>query len=178
MNDLIKRLDEILKPINDAVKGIDRLQFVRYAAIYMLVAGIVNLCGGLALLGVGALGGIGGAIGAVGINTAEQTGGLNQQDVNEANQALQQLGGVSVFAVVTGLVSIVTAPLLLLGALGLFQRKNWGRTLAMLAFAVNAIASLLGILSGGGIWNLVWVLISAYLAYFFYRDDGLKQVLS
>jgi hypothetical protein len=178
MNDLIQRLDAILKPINEAVQGINRAQMVRYVAIYMLIAGVFSLCGGAALMGVGALGGLGGAVGAIGIDAASETGGVTQEDVSEANQALSGLAGASAFAIVMGLLSIVAAPLLLVGALGLFQRKHWGRTLAMLAFAVNAIASLLGMFTGGALLNLVWVLVSAYLVYFFYRDEALKREFS
>ncbi|MEZ4670162.1 MAG: hypothetical protein R3E39_19830 [Anaerolineae bacterium] len=165
------RLNEILKPINDAMRGTPPAQLVKYVAIYMLISGIFSLCGGIGLMTAGALGGLGGALGAVAINAS----GADAATANEINQATSQLAAVSGFAIIWGILSVIAAPILLVAAFGLFQRAKWARMAAVIAFSINAIASLLGILSGSsGIFSLVWVLISAYLAYFFYTDSGIK----
>lgn len=175
MDGLIASLDNLLKPVNDAIANLDRAQLVRWVAIYMLVAGIFSLCGGLAIMGVGTLAGFGGLLGGVAMQTASETTGLTQQEIDEANRAISELGTVSGFAVFWGLLSAIAGPVLLVGALGLFQRANWGRMLAAVAFLINAVVSLLGILSGGsGLISILWVLVSGYLAYLFYRDEGIK----
>ena len=73
----------LLKPINDSVRNIAPAQLIRYVAIYMLISGIINLCGSVALITAGALGGAATAIGGVaGTNT-------------ETQQAVAALGAVS-----------------------------------------------------------------------------------
>lgn len=166
------RLNEILKPVNEAMRSTPPAQLVRYVAIYMLIAGVFSLCGGIGLITAGALGGLGGALGSAALDAA----GADSATVNEVNQAASQLAAVSGFAAIWGILSIIAAPILLVAAFGLFQRAKWARMAAVIAFAVNAIASLLGILVGGSsIFSIIWVLVSAYLAYFFYTDAGIRR---
>lgn len=174
MNDFLERLDELLKPVNERMRTFDRAQLVRYVAIYMLVAGIFSVCGGIALFAGGALAGFGSIFGSAALQSAAENSGANQQDLNEAARALSEAGAFSGIAIIWGILSLIAAPLLILAAIGLFQRLAWGRNAAVIAFLVNAFTSLIGLLTGGGIFNLVWVLVSAYLAYFFYRDPDLK----
>lgn len=172
MNDLLKSLDNLLKPVNEAMRNLPAGQLVRYVAVYMLIAGIFSICGGIGLITAGALSGFGGALGAAALNEA----GANSA---EAAQAMSSLAAVSGLAVIWGILSIIAAPLLLIAAVGLFQRKSWARMAAVVAFLVNAGSSLIGLLSGnGGILGIVWILIGLYLAYYFYTDPGIKQELS
>jgi len=178
MNDLIQRLDELFKPINERMAGFDKAQLIRYVAIYMLVAGIFSFCGGIALFTAGVLGGIGGAVGSVALQSAGEVNAETQQQLDEAARALSEVGAYSGVAVIWAILSLVAAPLLILAAIGLFQRKTWGRNAAVIAFIVNAITSLIGLLTGGGIFNIVWILISAYLAYYFYSNAELQAEFS
>ncbi|MCC6615587.1 MAG: hypothetical protein IT320_19090 [Anaerolineae bacterium] len=178
MNDLIQRLDELLAPINERMASFDRQQLIRYVAIYMLVAGIFSFCGGIALFTAGVLGGIGGAVGSVALQSAGEVTSEQQQQLDEAARALSEVGAYSGLAVIWAIMSLVAAPLLILAAIGLFQRKSWGRNAAVIAFLVNAISSLIGLVTGGGIFNIIWVLISAYLAYYFYSNEPLKAEFS
>jgi hypothetical protein len=173
MEGLLSTLDNLFRPINEMMRSTDRAQVIRLVAIYLLVAGIFSLCGGLALVGVGGLAGIGGIVGGVGLQLSNVEG-VSQEDLQQANEALSQLGSISGFVVILGILSLIAAPLLIVAAAGLFQRAKWARNLAVIAFLVNALSSLLSLFTGGGILNIIWVVVSAYLAYFFYRDEGLK----
>ena len=164
MNDLMKQLDTLLKPINDSVKNIAPAQLIRYVAIYALVAGIANLCVSVtAILGGAFLGGLA----AVG-SAAAPVG-------SEGQQALAAAGGASGLLVITGILYLIVAPALIVVALGLFRRAGWSRMGAALVLALSAIVSLLQLLGGGGILNIVWLLGGLYLAYFFYSDSGIKR---
>jgi hypothetical protein len=126
------------------------------------VIGVLTLCGGIGLVGIGGLGGIGAVVGTVAVDAT--TGAA--------------LGAASGFALIVGLVSLVSGPLLIAAAVGLFQRKEWGRNLAVIAFLINVVSSILSLLIGGGILNLIWVIVDFYLAYFFARDQDLKSQFS
>ena len=163
MNDLIKQLDNLLKPINDSVRNIAPAQLIRYVAIYMLISGIINLCGSVALITAGALGGAATAIGGVaGTNT-------------ETQQAVAALGAVSGLAILSGVLYLIAAPALIIVAIGLFRRVGWSRMGAVFVLIISAVVSILGLLGGGGILNLLWILAGLYLAYFFYTDSGIKS---
>ncbi len=162
MNDLLKQLDTLLKPVNDAVKGIAPAQLIRYVAIYMLISGVLNLCGSIALITAGALGGA-----ATVISGAAGT--------TEGQQAVAALGAVSGLAIISGVLYLIAAPALVVVALGLFRRMGWSRMGAVIVLAASAIISLVGLVGGGGILNLLWILGGLYLAYFFYTDSGIKH---
>ena len=165
MNDLIKQLDTLLKPINDSVKNIPAAQLIRYVAIYSLIAGIVNLCGSVLLLVGGAVVGLGAAAGAASIAA---TG-------TEGSAAVAAAGGVGGLLLITGILYLIVGPALIIVALGLFRRMGWARSGAVFAMLASAVLSLLSLLSGGGILNLIWLLGGLYLAYFFYSDGGIKR---
>jgi hypothetical protein len=163
MNDLIKQLDNLLKPINDSVRNIAPAQFVRYVAIYMLISGIINLCGSVALLTAGALGGAATALGSVAGTTAE------------GQQAVAALGAVSGLAFISGILYLIAAPAMIIVAIGLFRRMGWSRMGAVFVLVASAILSIIGLVGGGGILNLLWVLAGLYVAYFLYSDPGIKR---
>lgn len=165
MNDLIKQLDNLLKPVNDAARNIPPAQLIRYVAIYSLIAGIINLCGSVLLLIGGAVVGLGEAAGAASIAA---TG-------TEGQAAVAAAGGVGGLLLITGILYLIVGPALIIVALGLFRRMGWARSGAVFAMLASAVLSLLSLLSGGGILNLVWLLGGLYLAYFFYTDSGIKK---
>lgn len=166
MNDLLQKLDIWLKPINEGVfANLQAKQLVRYVAILMLVGGVLSLCGGFGLITAGGLAALGGTVGG---EIAQQT-----QEGRESVQALSQVSGG---AILYGILTLVTAPLLIIGAVGVFQRMSWGRMAAVLALVINAVINLLGIFMGGGIFfNVVSTLLYAYLAYLFYHHSAIKQ---
>ena len=159
----MKQLDTLLKPVNDALKGMPPAQLIRYVAIYALISGILNLCGSVLLL-------IGGAV--VGLGAAATAGVTTT--ANGAS-AVAAAGGVSGLLLITGVLYLIVGPALIIVALGLFRRMSWSRMGAIFAMGVSAIISLLQLLSGGGILNIIWLLGGLYLAYFFYTDAGIKR---
>lgn len=165
MNDLLKQLDTLLKPVNDAVKGIPPAQLLRYVAIYALISGIFSLCGSVLLLVGGAIVGLGAAAGAASIAATGSDGAA----------VAAAAGGASGLLLITGILNLVVGPALIIVALGLFRRMSWARMGAVFAMAVSGILSLLSLLSGGGILNLLWLFGGLYLAYFFYTDSAIKR---
>ncbi len=165
MNDLIKQLDTLLKPVNDALRNIAPAQLIRYVAIYMLISGIINLCGSVALITAGALGG-----------AATALSGVSGAGVTpEGQQAVAALGAVSGLAFISGILYFIAAPALIIVAIGLFRRMGWSRMGAVFVLIASAIVSIIGLLGGSGILNLLWILAGLYLAYFFYSDSGIKR---
>ncbi len=165
MNDLMKQLDTLLKPVNDAMRNVAPAQLIRYVAIYMLISGIINLCGSVALITAGALGGAATAL--TGVSGATAT--------TEGQQAVAALGAVSGLAVLSGVLYLIAAPALIIVALGLFRRMGWSRMGAVLVLVISAVVSIIGLVGGGGILNLLWILAGLYVAYFFYSDSGIKR---
>ncbi|MFN8420206.1 MAG: hypothetical protein U0528_13340 [Anaerolineae bacterium] len=51
---------------------------------------------------------------------------------------------------------LISAPLLIVAAWGLFNRKPWAHTLAVVAGTVEVVRELLGLFGGGGILSLVF----------------------
>jgi hypothetical protein len=150
------------------LENMDRAQIIRLAAWYFLVAGIFSLCGGLILFGVGGLAGIGGIIGA-------GTAGLDES--GELAAASAGLAGVGFLAAIFGIISIITAPVMIVTAVGLFQKKPWARMGVVIAGALNVIASIYFLFTGSGISQLIWIAVSGFIVYFFYTDPGIKQEL-
>ncbi len=164
MNDFLKQLDPILKPINDAMRNIAPSQLVLYTAIYALVAGLARLCVSVpAILGGAFLGGM------------ATIGSVSAPIGSEDQAALAEAGRASGLLVITGILFLIVAPALIIIAVGLFQRMRWARMGAVFVFAISGLLSILDLLGGGGILNLIWILASLYLAYFFYTDTGIKR---
>ncbi|MCA0457159.1 MAG: hypothetical protein LCI00_24520 [Chloroflexi bacterium] len=163
MNDFLKSLDPILKPINDAMRNIPSSQIVRYVMIYALIVGIINLCGSIGLVSVGLFGG------AASIISGGFMGGSA-----EGQQATAALGAASGIAVFAGILYFIEAPILLVVAYGLYRRAPWARMGTVFALLASAFISLLHVL-GGDIFSIIWVLVGLYLAYFFYTDAGVKR---
>jgi hypothetical protein len=164
MNDLIKQLDTLLKPINDAVhNSLPPAQIIRYTAFYCLITGIINFCVSIGLVTAGLFGGAAAAFSSA---TAGTTA--------EGQQAVAALGAVSGLALISGVLYLIAAPFLLIVAFGLYRRMGWARMGAVLVLAVTAVIALLRLFSGD-IFNIIWLLADLYLAYFFYTDSGIKR---
>jgi hypothetical protein len=142
----------------DFLNNVNRAQLIRYVAIYMLVAGILSICGGIALAGVGVLGGVSGAV-------------VSTTGTGDATA----LASASGLALVYGILSLISGPILIIVAVGLFRRMSWARMGVVIACALNAVSALIGLLTGSGIGQIIWVIVSGFLAYFFYTDPGIKQ---
>ena len=156
---------------SNLMPGVDRSTIVKVVAIWLVISGILGLCGGLALLGVGALGGI------AGVSTAaiQATGA----DSGELAAAGTQLAAVSGFAVILGIIAVILAPISLVVAWALFNRRQWARMGVVAIEGLSALVALLFILTGGGLGgNVVQLVLSAFVAYFFYTDPGIQQTLS
>lgn len=152
------------------LSGVDRSSIIKIVAIYFVIAAILGLCGGLALFGIGGMAGIIG--GSVGV--------LNDANLSpEAQQALNEAGGlagIGVAAMLLGIVSIIMAPIMLVVAYGLFQRKAWARQGTILVAALSVLQSLFSLTSG--FTSIITLIISGFVLYLFWTDEGIKMELS
>jgi hypothetical protein len=159
---------------SNLLPGVDRNTIIKVVAIWLVISGVLGLCGGLALLGVGALGGIAG----LGSATVGQSGAAGTES-GELAAAGAALAAASGFAAVLGILFLILAPVSLVVAWALFNRRQWARMGVVVLMGISAIVSLLSILSGGGLGgNLIPLIIDGFVAYFFYTDAGIQQALS
>jgi hypothetical protein len=160
---------------SNLLPGVDRSTIIKVVAIWLVISGVLGLCGGLALLGVGALGGLFGAGTAAVISESGATG----TEAAGAAAAGAALAVASGFAVVLGILFLILAPASLVVAWSLFNRRQWSRMGVVVLMGISAIVSLLSILTGGGLGgNLIPLVIDTFVAYFFYTDPGIQQALS
>ncbi|MBX3062912.1 MAG: hypothetical protein KF726_08045 [Anaerolineae bacterium] len=163
-------MPKIPEQVNAILDSIGRSNVVRYTAIYFLIGGILGICGGCSLIGLGGLGGFMGVF----------SGGMFSQmgAPDEAQAASGALVGVGFGATIYGFLMLISAPLLIVAAWGLFNRKPWAHTLAVVAGTVEVVRELLGLFfGGGGILSLVFLVVSAFLVYVFYADSGIRAEL-
>ena len=156
--------------MSEILKDTPRPQIIRWVAIYMVVAGILTVCGGVLLTLAGGLAGLGGALGLGALAGA----GVDVPEAREAAAAAGALTAISGITLCFGLLSIVTGPAMIIVGWGLFNRARWARMGTVIIAGLSVITSLLGLLTGGGIINLLWVVISGFIAYLFYTDPAIK----
>lgn len=149
--------------MQEFINGIDRKQFIRYVAIYFLIVGVITLCGGAAAAGLGSFASVIGSVAPSEITSDPQ-----------AAAALNAMGAVSGLLTLLGIVNLILGPMMIITAWGLFNRKSWARMGAVVVAFISLVSSLLGLINGGGILNLVWVLVGAFVLYMFYTDERLK----
>jgi hypothetical protein len=160
-------MDGLQKTITQMVDSIGRPQLIRYVMIYMLVVGVISLCGGVLLFLGGALAGLGGAASAVALSQSGASG-------TEAAQATGALVAASGLLLIYGLLSIVTGPAMIVVGLGLRSRARWSRMGAVIIGGLSVLSSLIGLFTSGGILSLVWIIADALVIYVFYTDAGIK----
>ena len=159
MNDLLKQLDTLLKPVNDAVhNALPPAQIIRYTAFYALITGIINFCASAGFIFLGSAGLFATAV-------------SSQVGTTEGTKAVAAVSGFAIFA---GILYLIAAPFLLIVAFGLYRKMGWARMGAVVVLAVTAVVALLRLFSGDFL-NIIWLLADLYLAYFFYTDAGIKQ---
>lgn len=168
--------------MDNLLKNVSRDTIVKATAIYLLISAIFGLCGGIALVGLGGLAGIAGTGGSAFLDEAlEQSEGMTEeqrQQFEEARQALDDAGGLvglGILAAIGGILLIILAPVEGVVAYGLFQRKAWSR---MGTVIVAGIALVVNIITFNGLWSIIWIVVSGFVAYLYYTDAELKMHLS
>jgi len=156
--------------MNEILRGIDRSGLVKGVAVYLVIYAILNVCGGLALTITGVLG-VGGAA------VLQQSGVTALEGGSEAAAAATAAATFGGLAVVWGILALISVPLFLIVAYGLFQRKTWARMGAVVALGATILLSLLNF-GSGGIGNLLWIVVSGFVLYMFLTDEGIRQELS
>lgn len=148
--------------MQDFIKNIDRKQFIRSVAIYFLVVGVLTLCGGAAAAGLGTF-----------ANVAGTVAGTQSTDP-DVTAAAGALASASSLLTILGIVNLILGPVMIITAWGLFSRRAWARMGAVVVSAVSIGSSLLGLLTGAGILNLIWIVVGAFVLYMFFKDEGVK----
>jgi hypothetical protein len=160
--------------LNDMLKGVDRSTIIKVVAIYLVIYAVVNVCGGIAFTMLGALSGVGAALGGAAAGAAGASGAAGSQELQQGVAALAPLGGI---ALLIGCVSLLSVPLFAAAAYGLYQRKRWSRNLTIVALVVTIVLSVLS-LGSSGITSILWIAVSAFVAYLFYTDAEIAALLT
>ena len=158
------------QPAQPPVQPSGNSTLVVVTAIYMIVIGILGVCGSLAsVVGGSLLGGLGGFLG-------QSTAGLDSESAAAANEAIAAASSASGFLTIIGLISLVIAIAAIVIAVGLFMKKPWAYMGVIVVNVGYIIVAILGILFGGGfgIVQLVPAIISAVIVYLFYTDAATK----
>jgi hypothetical protein len=189
--------------MNDLLKlpGVDRATIAKAIGILLIVNGIFWACCGAGTVFLGGLTGIaaiaGGSVDPLmefaesGMETAVASGAMSGAELEQAQATLQAarqefqdasgeiagLGGFSILLVIFGLFSIVTGPLSVIVGIGLLTRQPWARMGVVLVAGLTAVTGLFGLFGGQGIGNILWALLAAVVAYFFYTDALMKDYL-
>jgi hypothetical protein len=150
-------------------------QVTAIAVVNFVFGGLSLLCGLLMLVGAGLVG----AAGSAATNPRIQTQGLPPEVAEKIAKEFgktQATAGTTV-GMLTTLLMIIAVVYLLWGAgaitagVGLLQRRNWGRLLAMVLAGVAgvlALVQLVLVFMGGGVQGLVGVALNAaYAAWVF-----------
>jgi hypothetical protein len=181
--------------------GVDRAMIAKIVAGYLVITGILGICGGALLFIGGAAAGVGAVIGGsagglsefsqAALEAAATQGTMSESEfasaqatmqagLNELQAASQEIGGlagISAMLICFGILSVVTGPLSIIVGVGLFMRQRWSRMGTVIVAGLAAVTGLVGIVSGNGIGNILWLLLAAFVAYFFYTDPEIKDYL-
>lgn len=158
-----------MNQINDLLKNVDRPQIIKGTAIYLLVYGLLNVCGGIVFSLLGAFSATMGAVSSGAFNDSNLEG---SRELADASSALAVSGGM---LVVLGILSLISMPFLLGAAFGLFQRKSWARMATVIALIISIVLSLFTL--GNGITSIFWIIASGFGVYFFLTDEEIKSIL-
>lgn len=161
--------------MNEILRGMDRSGLVKAVAVYLVIYAVLNVCAGLALTVAGGMAGIMGASSAAMLS---QSGVSTLEGGNEAIAAATAATAFGGLAVVWGILALISVPLFLVVAFGLFQRKSWARTGAIIALGASILLSVLGFGNGGGLGNVLWIVVSGFVLYMFLTDEGIRLELS
>jgi hypothetical protein len=145
--------------------GVDRKTIVQIVAILMAIGGVLGICGGIALVGLGGIVGIG----SVGVAPLAGT--------SEGAAAVAAGAGAGILAAITGIVLLVEGVLSVVVAYGLFTRQPWARMGTVIVAGIGILGQVLSLLTGGGFSAIIQGAIYAFIAYFFYTDAELKAYL-
>jgi hypothetical protein len=147
------------------LSGVDRKTIVQIVAILMAIGGVLGICGGIALFGLGGILGIGSA------SVAPLVGST------EGAAAVAAGAGAGILAAITGIVLLVEGVLSVVVAYGLFTRQTWSRMGTVVVAGIGVVGQLLSLLTGGGFSAILQAAIYGFIAYFFYTDPELKAYL-
>ncbi len=150
------------------LENIDRKQLIKWVAYYLIVGGVLTICSGIALTGVGGLAGMAGFMSA-GVNTEIQD--------PELAAATAGLGAISALTVIAGIASIVAGPAMAVVGWGLLQRKPWARMGTVIVVGLSLVVSVVTALGSIGLLQIAFIVIDGIIIYLFLNDPRIKAEL-
>lgn len=160
--------------MNALIAQIDRRSLVKATAVYLLIYAVLNVCAGLAMT---VLGGLTGVLGAASAGMFEQSAAMGIEGSEEALAAMSEATTFGGLAIVWGILALLSVPLLLVVAYGLFQRRAWARMGAVVALGVTILLSVINF-GSIGVSSLLWIIVSGFVLYLFMTDEGVRRELS
>jgi hypothetical protein len=155
----------------DFMKNVNRASLIRAVALYLVLYALLNACiGTLAVVG-GGLASIFGATTGVMMENGAST--LDSGLDTSASAALTVLGGA---VALYGVLSLISIPVLVIAAYGLYRHTSWARIAAIVALVYTIVLSVLTV--SGGLVNVLWIVISGFVLYLFLTDQGIKDELA
>lgn len=148
-----------------------RNTIVTVVAIYLIVVGILGICGGIAVVTGSSL------LGVLGAATEQLGASLNSTDRQNLTEAARELSEARGLLTVVGVVLLVVSVAELIISVGLFQRKNWAWRATIAVLALTIVLSVLGTLFGGS-FDFVGTVIAAVIIYLFYTNADVRADLN
>jgi hypothetical protein len=99
------------------------------------------------------------------------------RELQSATQEMGGLAGISAMLICFGILSVITGPIAIIVGIGLFTRQRWSRMGTVVVAGLSVLTSIVGVISGNGIGNILWILVAGFVAYFFYTDPEIKAYL-
>ncbi|MFO7323987.1 MAG: hypothetical protein DIU68_019840 [Chloroflexota bacterium] len=159
--------------MNAFIASIDRSTLIRAVAVYLLAYALLNVCAGLVMA---IAGGFAGIMGATGVAMLNESGVSSLEGGDEALAAMATATTMGGLVAIWGILALLSVPLFLVVAYGLFRRHSWARMGAVIALGVTILLSVIN-LGSGGLMNLLWIIVSGFVLYLFLTDQGVRQEL-
>lgn len=154
--------------MNPLLPHLARSSIVKGTAIFLAVYSGLNFCWGVGFMVLGRFAGS--------TDPAWWLANIpNAPDVSEVAGEWNLLGN---FALVTGIIALISMPLFVAVAWGLWNRKAWARIGTILALGLVFGFSVFSLTFGFDVQNLLWFIISGFGFYLYWTDEGLKRELS
>lgn len=141
------------RDVSSTVTSGGRPTGITILGVLAIIGGVLNLCGGAGLLGLGGLG--------ISMGAADPSGSAV---------------GFGAISGLLGLGTLGSGLLLLIGGIGLLMLKNWGRILLLIGVIIgliSAVLTIIGALTGSGnfLSGLIGLVINGVLLWYLQRPD-------
>lgn len=166
-----------VKNFSDLIlESIGRGRFAQFAAWLALIIGVTNLCIAPVFGALGALTAFTGVAMSAGLGdefrAADAELGAEFDAVTSSLVGLGAVsGGLMVLAIITGICFVIIG-------VGLFRKMPWARMGFVIVGGIQLVISALLLLTGGDVFQLIWIVLLGFFIYVLATDVGVKQALT